>query len=132
MRAKIILINWNEQEAEDHAETLQSWGWEVEVEAENGARACRTIKAQPPKAIVIYLTRLPSHGRETAHYLRSQKATSHLPIIFVDGSTAAVEETKTKVPDAYYTSSEDLEFVLGKYADKGVFDDKNTDPQSDG
>jgi DNA-binding response OmpR family regulator len=117
MRGKVFLIHWNEQEVEDHAETLRSWGWEVETEAEDGARACKTITAHPPDAVVIFLTRLPSHGRETARYLRSRKATSQLPIIFVDGSSAVVEKMKSKIPSARYTSSKVLEIVLGKYAD---------------
>jgi CheY-like chemotaxis protein len=116
MRGKIFLVNWNEKQAEERPKILRPWGWEVEVEAEDGARACMAIKAQSPKAVVIYLTRLPSHGRETARHLRTLKATNQIPIIFIDGYEAAVQKTKTKIRDASYTSSEDLEFVLDKYA----------------
>jgi len=70
---------------------LRAAGWDVEIEAEDGARAGKRIKENPPQAVVIYLTRLPSHGRETADGLRSMKATRHLPIIFVDGKEEAID-----------------------------------------
>lgn len=66
--------------------------------------AYKKVKARPPDVLVVYLTRLPSHGRETAHMLRSVKATRDLPIIFVGGEGEALEKTKAKVPDAIYTT----------------------------
>lgn len=105
MTGKLFLIHWNEAEAELLAEPFRSEGCSVEIESSDGARAGKQIKAQPPDVIVIYLTRLPSHGRETAHGLRSLKATRHLPIVFVDGNEEALEKTRAKVPDAIYTTS---------------------------
>jgi DNA-binding response OmpR family regulator len=112
MPGKLYLIHWNQKEAEEHAQPLKAWGWEVDLEAEDGARAAKQIKAESPDVVVIYLTRLPSHGRETARYLRSVDAMSQIPIVFVDGEETAVEKTKRKVPQAIYTKSEDLKIVL--------------------
>ena len=114
-KGKVFLIHWNLSEAEAHAQSLRQVGWQVAVEAEDGARAGNTIKTDPPQVVVIYLSRLPSHGRETAHYLRSLKATRSIPIVFVDGKEEAVEKTKVKVPDAIYTTSEELESILQQF-----------------
>ncbi|HJW91685.1 MAG TPA: hypothetical protein VJ436_13670 [Anaerolineales bacterium] len=111
-KGRLFLIHWNEGEAGELLGPLLSAGWEVEVEAKDGARAGSAIKANPPRAVVIYLTRLPSHGRETAHALRSFKATRTIPIIFVDGKDEALEKTKAKVPDAIFARSTELESIL--------------------
>ena len=114
-KGRAFLIHWNPSEAEAHAQILREAGWQVEIEAEDGARAGNAIKADPPQVVVIYLSRLPSHGRETAHYLRSIKATRSIPIVFVDGKEEALEKTRAKVPDAIYTTSEKLNSVLQKF-----------------
>ena len=117
-KGKAFLIHWNPSEAEAHAQSLRKASWQVEIEAENGARAGNAIKADPPRVIVIYLSRLPSHGRETAYALHSYKATRNIPIVFVDGNEEAVEKTKVKVPDAIYTTSEELESVLQDFSER--------------
>jgi len=112
MENKIFLIHWNEDEAQEHVRQLQDAGWQVAWESKDGAHAVNAIKNETPQAIVIYLTRLPSHGRETADYLQSLKNTRHIPIVFVDGQGEALEKTKAKVPEAIYTSSGELQSVL--------------------
>jgi len=112
MNGKIFLIHWNEAEAQVYAEELRQAGWDVATESQDGARAYRLIRESLPHAIVINLTRLPSHGRETADALRSYKATRRLPIIFVDGKPEAVEKTKAHMPDAIYIDSTELNVLL--------------------
>ncbi|MBI2873336.1 MAG: hypothetical protein HYY00_09145 [Chloroflexi bacterium] len=119
MKGRVFLIHWKAAEADEYASALRSWGWAVDFEAEDGARAGKLIKATPPDVVVIYLTRLPSHGRVTASYLRSSKATRHLPIVFVEGTGEAVEKTSAQVPDAVFTTSAELEKVLAGYARTG-------------
>lgn len=112
MKGKLFLIHWKPAEAEDLARPLRNAGWQVEIEAEDGARAGKRILADPPDVVVIYLTRLPSHGRETAHALRSYKAGREIPILFVDGEAEKVEKVRAKMPDARYLGSEDLPAAL--------------------
>ncbi|MBI2304533.1 MAG: hypothetical protein HYU86_07285 [Chloroflexi bacterium] len=119
MKGKLFLIHWSASEAAEFAIPLRARGWQVEVEAEDGARAGKRIKENPPHVVVIYLTRLPSHGRETARYLRSLKATRHLPIVFVDGKEEAVARVRADVPDAVFTVTEELETVISKFAKGG-------------
>lgn len=67
-----------------------------------------------PKGIplVIYLSRLPSHGRETAEYLSQAKATRHIPIVFVDCEPEKVAKAKEKVRTGIFTSEAKLGSVL--------------------
>ena len=76
---RLFLIHWNASEAEEHAGRLRSEGWSVDIEAQDGARAAKLVRDDHPDAVVVYLTHLPSHGRETARYLRSTKATRGHP-----------------------------------------------------
>jgi len=119
MNGKLFLIHWKAAEAEALAAPLRADGWQVELEAEDGARAGKLIRESPPDVIVIYLTRLPSHGRATASYLRSAKATRHLPIIFVDGTEEVIARVKTSVPDALYVTSSALPETLQHFSAEG-------------
>ncbi len=114
MAGKLFLIHWSSAEAEELAQPFRAEGWDVEIEAEDGARAGKRISRDAPGVVVIYLTRLPSHGRETAHYLRSTKATRDVPVFFVDGKGEALEKTRAKVPDAMFTTSDKLKGVLAE------------------
>lgn len=118
MRGKLFLVHWNAAEAENLAASLREQRWQVEIESEDGARARKRILAEPPDAVVIYLARLPSHGRETARALRSTHTGRSLPILFVDGSKEKVEKVQVMVPDAIYTTSSGLFKVLAKIAGK--------------
>lgn len=116
MKGRLFLFHWNNEEAAKLAEPLRARGWQVETESEDGARGCKAIQASLPDAVVIYLRRLPSHGRHTAAYLRETKATQDLPIIFVDGNPEAVQTTKEKVPQASYIPESELFNTLEEYA----------------
>jgi response regulator RpfG family c-di-GMP phosphodiesterase len=110
--SRLFLIHWHGSEAATIAQKLRIDGHDVQLESSDGARAGKSIKSAPLDAIIIYLTRLPSHGRETAHALKSIKATKDIRIIFVDGEGETLEKTKARVPDAVYTTSAELPSAL--------------------
>lgn len=116
MENKVFLIHWDAAESQEYAGQLERFGWQVDWEAEDGARAARTIRTTQPELVVIYLSRLPSHGRETADYLRSIKSTRDIPVIFVGGEGEGLEKTKAKLPNATYTTAEDLESALKAFS----------------
>lgn len=116
MSGRIFLIHWHRGEAARHADALRRAGWTVEVEAEDGARAAERIAAEPPDAVVIYLARLPSHGRETAHYLRTRYPPEDLPIVFVGGDEEQVARTRERVPEATFVGEEGLLAALESLA----------------
>lgn len=113
MEHDIFLIHWNESEAADLAGQVSADAWRVEVEAESGARAGQRILDRPPTAVIVSLATLPSHGRETAGYVRSKRAGRDIPIIFIDAKNELdAEKALRKVPDAVITTSKDLAATL--------------------
>ena len=100
----VRLIHWNEDEGLERQQQLEALGFETSFDCGDGVTSLRLIRSSPPDAVVIDLSRIPSHGREVAHVLRSAKATRHLPIVFVDGEPEKVKKTKQLLPDAAYTT----------------------------
>jgi DNA-binding response OmpR family regulator len=116
MKGKVLLVHWNSQEAGILADMVRSYGWEVATETDDGSRVGRQVKEMKPNAVVIYLSRQPSHGRETGQGLRSLKTAKTVPLVYVDGTPEVVERTRQKIPDAIFTSTEELPEVLVKFA----------------
>lgn len=100
----LLLGHWNA----DEAAALRQEGWADHTEAEDGARACRRIADEPPWAMVIFLDRLPSHGRWTGHALRQRSSSQDLPIPFVNGAPAKVPKVRQRVPHAEDATADEL------------------------
>lgn len=112
MNKRVFLIHWHKEEAAALAATLTALGWEVAVEHGSGETALKGIKAQPPRAVVISLRRLPSHGRETADALWATKWGRQIPIVFFDGAEDKVAALHQQFPAARFTTWEQLPGVL--------------------
>ena len=105
MNHPILLIHWNEAEAEDRVHRLRKVGFSplILTSVPNGPVDLRRLLKEPIDAIVIDLSRLPSLGRDVGLGLRSRKTTRHIPIVFVDGEPDKVSRVKTVLPDAVFT-----------------------------
>ena len=101
--SRIAIVHWNQSEAEERAERLRSAGHEVDAIWEGGGEAFRATRRKPPDVYVIDLSRLPSHGRHVAIFLRQQGPTRGVPIVFVGGEPEKVELARAALPDAVYT-----------------------------
>lgn len=101
---QLRLIHWNADEARGRAALLKKAGYRVDASPLDAAGPIAALRASPPDAFVIDLTRLPSHGREVGHALRMTKSTRHIPLVFVDGEAPKVERIRKLLPDAVYTS----------------------------
>ena len=101
---RVKLIHWKESETEERAERIRRYGHKVDAELLDGGAALSDLKRNPPDAVVIDLTRLPSQGRDVAVALRQAKATRHVPIVFVEGDAQKVARIKQLLPDAVYTT----------------------------
>jgi CheY-like chemotaxis protein len=110
----VRLIHWNEDEGLERRKQLEALGLKAAFDFGDGVFALRQIRSAPPDAVVIDLSRIPSHGREVATSLRSAKATRHLPIVFVDGEPEKVKKTKLLLPDATYTTWGRIKTALPK------------------
>jgi CheY-like chemotaxis protein len=102
---RVILIHWNEYELEGRTAHLRKAGCEVEAwHRLEGAGALRALGEEPPDAVVIDLSRIPSHGREVGVAIRARKTTRHLPLVFVEGAPEKVQRVRDILPDAVYAS----------------------------
>ena len=110
----VRLVHWNEDEGLERQQQLEALGFDAAFDFGDGVFALRQIRSGPPDAVVIDLSRMPSHGREVAHSLRSAKATRHLPIVFVDGEPEKVKKTKLLLPDATFTTWGRIKTALPK------------------
>ncbi len=111
MKGRVVLVLWGE-DGDCRACALRDAGWFVEVEAEDGGRAFRLIRAAPPDAVVIDLSRRPSHGRELARALRQTAATRQLPLLFVGGLPEAAKAALAAAPDGSWVTWEELPAAL--------------------
>lgn len=108
---RLYLIHWNAAEAKARAEQLRAVGYQVACEPLD-LPAMRAVRDKPPDAVVIDLTRLPSHGREVAVAIRRFKATRHVPLVFVEGEAEKVARIKELLPDALYAKWDHIAAVL--------------------
>jgi CheY-like chemotaxis protein len=99
----VTLIHWNAPEAEERAKRLRSAGHDVEILSAGSGEALRKFRESPPQIFVIDLSRLPSQGRAVGVFLRQQKATRHVPLVFVGGEAEKVEIVRKLLPDAVYS-----------------------------
>jgi len=102
--AHLRLVHWNGPEGRERKLRLASLGHHADFDDLDGSGLMRVLRSSKPDAYVIDLSRLPSHGREVAMWLRSTPSTRHVPIIFVDGDPAKVAKIKQVLPDATFTS----------------------------
>ena len=106
--ARVRIVHWKEPQAAPLIEACRACGFEVEYDAVRFPDLAKLIRAAPPDVLVIDLTCLPSHGRESAIYLRRTKYARHLPLVFVDGEPDKVEKVREQLPDATFTTRKQL------------------------
>jgi len=98
----VRIVHWRAAEANPLIEVCRGAGFEVDYLASDGGAVCRAIRTKLPDVIAIDLSRLPSHGREVAIWLRNTKLTRCVPILFVGGEPAKVTAIRELLPDASY------------------------------
>jgi CheY-like chemotaxis protein len=116
---RVRVIHWKSAEAEPLVAAVRAVGFEAEYEPDpNSSLQARAITSNPPDAIVIDLSRLPSQGREIAVWLRNRKSTRTIPLVFFGGEPAKIETVKAVLPDAAYATERTLGRLI-KAACKG-------------
>lgn len=100
--SRVLLIHWHREEAEERAERLRAAGHRVDTYWHTDGTGARAVRDNPPDVFVIDLTRLPSHGRNSAVWLRQQKPTRSVPIVFVGGEPEKVDRARELIPDATF------------------------------
>jgi hypothetical protein len=118
---RVRLIHWRPVEAASRADTLEKLGFE----AESGPFSMDILKAmgeEPPGAVIVDLTRIPSQGRDIGVAIRKRRSTRHIPIVFAGGDKEKVEAIKVLLPDAVYSSWDKIGEALEMAAARPVED----------
>jgi catechol 2,3-dioxygenase-like lactoylglutathione lyase family enzyme len=100
---RVHLVHWHPGEAEERAARLRSAGFLVSHETMTPA-VLRSMRSDPPDAIVIDLSRIPSQGRDVGLSIRMQKDTRRIPLVFVDGEREKIAQIRRLLPDAQCTT----------------------------
>jgi hypothetical protein len=101
---RVRLFHGKSKEAGPLIAKLQAAGFEVALQAEGQSTSVRKIKESGAAAVVIDLSRRPSHGKYVGAWVRGSKSTRHLPLVFVGGEAEKVAAIKKQMPDAVYSS----------------------------
>jgi len=109
---RIQLIHWNAAEAAERAGRLRALGYEVACDLPAVPTFLKGLAHDPPAAVVIDLSRLPSQGRDMAVNLRIQGGTRRVPLLFVGGDPDKVARIRELLPDAGYSSWGEIEAAL--------------------
>jgi CheY-like chemotaxis protein len=118
----IKLVHWSAAEAEPRARLLESLGYTVNFEQLAGLDFLKAWREDPPAAVVIDLSRVPSHGREIGMAIRHTKATRAIPLVFAGGEPEKVVRTRGLLPDAVYTNWEELSDALRRAIENPVLE----------
>ncbi len=102
---RVRLIHWKAEEAAQRARILLSAGYEVSYERFTPT-SFKEMRENPPDAVVIDLSRIPSHGRDVGLGIRQYKDTRHVPLVFVEGDPVKVERIRELLSDAVFTAWE--------------------------
>lgn len=103
---RAFVVHWDAGELTARVEAVaQAGAHVVGAEHADGGNALRQVRALKPDVLVVWLSRLPGHGRVTAAAIRSYGWASELAVLFVeDGPEPLPRASRAKLqevlPDA--------------------------------
>ena len=110
--SRVLVIHRDTAEAVVWASRLGALGFEATAYLSLGAKGFRGIRQNPPHAILIDLTRLPSYGKAMGVLLRQQKALGAIPLVFVEGDPDKAAQVRAVLPDAVLTTWAKVEAAI--------------------
>jgi hypothetical protein len=111
---RVLVIHRETAEATERASRLRSLGLDATPYLSLGAKGFRGIRQDPPQAILIDLTRLPSYGKAMGVLLRQHKSLGTIPLVFVEGDPDKAAQVRAMLPDAVYTTWTKVAAAIGK------------------
>jgi CheY-like chemotaxis protein len=112
--SRVLLVHWNEAEAHQRAARLEKLGHHAEIMFDQDSGSRRNIRESPPEIFLIDLSRLPMQGREIAVYVRRQKSTRQVPILFVGGDVDRIASARKLLPDAQFAEWKGIKTSIPK------------------
>ena len=106
---KLFIIDWSKELTTPLIDFCKKNADVVGIELRDGGEAYRKTGLLKPDVIVINYATKPSHCRQTADSIRQRKATSQIPIYFIDG---AEEENELAEHMGICFSQEELQDLL--------------------
>ena len=100
----VRIAHWREEEGLRRRGELEAQGFSVEYHPVDAGALLGILKAQPPDALIIDLSRSPAQGRDLGVALRIHGSTRRVPLLFVEGETEKVEAVRRVLPDVIFTS----------------------------
>ncbi len=110
--AQVWLVHWRRDEGTLRAEELKAQGFNLRYRAVDPGALLSRLKAAPPDALVIDLTRSPSLGRDLAVALRVRGGTRAVPLVFAGGHPDEVAGVRQVIPDAAFAPWEEVGTAL--------------------
>jgi len=110
----VRLFHWRADEAGPLIAALHEAGYRAIHNPRTQSPSVRELKESGAVAVVIDLSRLPSHGRYVGAWVRGSKGTRNVPLVFVDGEPGKVDAIRQQIPDAVYTTVRGLGAALKK------------------
>ena len=99
---RVLVVHREIAEAAGRAARLSAQGFEAFPYTSLGTKGFREIRAAPPDAIVIDLTRLPSYGKYFGALVREQKSLRRIPLVFIEGDPDKAKQVRAVLPDAVF------------------------------
>jgi CheY-like chemotaxis protein len=99
---KVKLICRDAAVRREHAALLEKAGFVVTADEPTPTGLTKSLRADPPDAVVIDLDRQPSFGREIAVMIRNNRYTRSIPLVFAGGIDDKVARIRAELPDATY------------------------------
>ncbi len=111
---RVLVIHFETAEAARLAERLRRDGIDCEPYPHVGLSRIGRIRENPPDAILIDLSRMPSYGRIMGAELRKQKGTRAIPLVFLEGDPEKTQRVRDWLPDATFTTLPEAGKALAK------------------
>ncbi len=108
--APILFVHWHADEARHLTGILAASG--IKAELWRDTLKLSEVRAMAPRACVISLRRLPSHGRAVADALQSTKWARAIPLFFLDGNPDKLALTLERFPSARHATLTTLPRLL--------------------
>ncbi len=108
---RLRLLHPKAAAAAPRAESLRRAGFRVAADP-IGPDFLKALTAEPPDAVVIDLSRVPSTGRDVALAIRERKSTRLLPLAFLGGDPEKVSAVRALLPDAKYGDWDEARGVI--------------------